>query len=60
MAAGDQVAVTITLGATVRATGERLPEDELHLWTFGPDGLVTEMRHYADTAAHAAAALDHH
>ena len=60
MAAGDQVAVTIRIGATVKATGEALPEDEMHLWTFGPDGLATEMRHYVDTAKHAAAALVHH
>jgi ketosteroid isomerase-like protein len=60
MAGGDQVAVTIRIGATVRATGEALPSDEMHLWTFGPDGLATEMRHYVDTAKHAAAALVHH
>jgi len=60
MAAGDQVAVTIRIGARVKATGEALPEDEMHLWTLGPDGLVTEMRHYVDTAKHAAAALVHH
>jgi ketosteroid isomerase-like protein len=60
MVAGNQVAVTIRIGATVKATGEALPEDEMHLWTFGPDGLATEMRHYVDTAKHAAAALVHH
>jgi ketosteroid isomerase-like protein len=60
MAAGDQVAVTIALGATVKATGEALPADEMHLWTFGPDGRASEMRHYVDTAKHAAAALVHH
>ncbi len=60
MAGGDQVAVTIRIGATVKATGEALPEDEMHLWTFGPDGLATEMRHYVDTAKHAEAALVHH
>jgi ketosteroid isomerase-like protein len=60
MAAGDQVAVTIRIGATVKATGQALPSDEMHLWTFGPDGLATEMRHYVDTAKHAEAALVHH
>jgi ketosteroid isomerase-like protein len=52
----DQVAVVIHIEAVVKATGEALPTDELHLWTFGPDGLVTEMRHYVDTAGHHAAA----
>ena len=56
LAGGDQVAATIHIEATVKATGEPLPTDELHLWTFGEDGLVTEMRHYVDTAAHHAAA----
>jgi ketosteroid isomerase-like protein len=56
LAGGDQVAAVIHIEATVKATGEALPTDELHLWTFGPDGLVTEMRHYVDTAAHHAAA----
>jgi ketosteroid isomerase-like protein len=60
LAGGDQVAVTLKIGVTVKATGESLPEDELHLWTFGADGRVTELRHYVDTAAHAAAALVHH
>src|SRR3954452_22839807 len=60
LAGGDQVAATIRIGATVRATGVPLPEDELHLWTFGPDGRVSEMRHYVDTAKHAEAALVHH
>jgi ketosteroid isomerase-like protein len=31
-------------------------DEELHLWTFGDDGLVTRMRHYVDTAKHIAAA----
>lgn len=57
MEGGDQVAVTIHIEATVKATGEALPTDEMHLWTFAPDGRVTEMRHYVDTAAHRAAAL---
>ena len=56
LAGGDQVAAVIHIEAVVKATGEPLPTDELHLWTFGPHGLVTEMRHYVDTAAHHAAA----
>src|SRR3954471_3520150 len=43
MAAGEQVAATIHIEATVKATGVDLPVDEVHLWTFGPDGLVSEL-----------------
>ena len=57
---GDDIAVTIRILATVKAIGEALPEDEMRLWTFGPDGLATEMRRYVDTAKHAAVALVHH
>jgi ketosteroid isomerase-like protein len=35
---------------------ESVRDEELHLWTFGPDGKVTRMRHYVDTAKHMAAA----
>lgn len=31
-------------------------DEELHLWTFDPDGMVVRMRHYVDTAKHIAAA----
>jgi uncharacterized protein len=31
-------------------------DEELHLWTFGPDGKVVGLRHYVDTAKHIAAA----
>lgn len=36
-------------------SGGRLRDEELHLWTIGPDGLVTALRHYIDTAKHLAA-----
>ena len=52
--------MTIRILATVKASGEALPEDEMHPWTFNRDGLATEMRHYVNTAEHAAAALVHH
>ena len=45
--------------AEVRASfalpgGGRLADEELHLWTFGEDGLVVRFRHYCDTAKHIA------
>jgi ketosteroid isomerase-like protein len=49
---GNQVAATIRIDFTVKATGERRQDEEIHLWTFGPDGKVTGMRHYIDTAKH--------
>jgi ketosteroid isomerase-like protein len=54
--AGDrQVAAEVFLDATVRSTGQRFQDEELHLWTFGDDGRVTRFRHYVDTAKHLAA-----
>src|SRR3569833_2345685 len=44
------VAAVIGIDATVRATGRSMSDDELHLWTFGPDGRVTAFRHYVDAA----------
>jgi ketosteroid isomerase-like protein len=41
--------------AEVRIVTERYTDEELHLWTFGEDGLVTRFRHYVDTAKHVAA-----
>jgi ketosteroid isomerase-like protein len=49
---GNQVAATIRIDFTVTATGSRHQDEEVHLWTFGPDGKVTGMRHYIDTAKH--------
>ena len=45
--------------AEVRATfaipgGGRFTDEEIHLWTFDADGLVTRFRHYCDTAKHIA------
>jgi ketosteroid isomerase-like protein len=55
--AGDgQVAVPILLDVTVKATGRRLRDEELHLWSFDDAGRVSWMRHYVDTAKHIAAA----
>jgi ketosteroid isomerase-like protein len=51
-----QVAAEVVIEFTDSETGARLRDEELHLWTFGDDGKVTRVRHYTDTAKHAAAA----
>jgi ketosteroid isomerase-like protein len=55
LAGGEKVAVEILMDATP-AGGSRFRDEELHVWTFGADGKVTQMRHYVDTAKHIAAA----
>jgi ketosteroid isomerase-like protein len=54
---GRMVAVPVRLAATVRSTGRRIDDLEMHLWTFGPEGLVTAFRHLCDTRQFAAAGL---
>jgi uncharacterized protein len=49
---GDTVVVLLDEDATVRATGERFRDRTAHVWTFDPDGRVTEFRHVADTVKH--------
>ncbi len=51
LAGGDQVAAIVHLDATVQATGVRVADLEVHLWTFGPDGTVTEFSHVLDRHA---------
>jgi ketosteroid isomerase-like protein len=48
----DVVAAVITIDATVKATGERFRDDEIHLWSFAADGRVAAFRHFVDTAKH--------
>ena len=55
---GDKVVVECVIEATVAATGKAFRDEELHLWTFDDAGRVTAMRHYVDTAKHAAAHTD--
>jgi ketosteroid isomerase-like protein len=56
---GDgRVAALISVDVTVRATGTRFQDEEVHVWTFGSDGLVTDFRHHIDTAKHMAAARE--
>jgi uncharacterized protein len=52
---GDQISAVINFDITVKATGKRLQDLEIHLWTFGADGKVTQFRHVFDTAKHAEA-----
>jgi uncharacterized protein len=55
LAGGDQVAVVFAIDLTVKSTGVRFQDEDVHLWTFGPDGKVTGYRHVSDTAKHIAA-----
>jgi uncharacterized protein len=55
---GDQVAVTIRSSLVNKNTGRTLTDFEVHVWTFGPDGLVTRFAHVVDRHAHAAAWRD--
>lgn len=49
---GRQVAAEVTIDATIPASGRRLVDEELHLWTFDDAGKVARFRHYVDTAKH--------
>lgn len=50
---GSTVVALVDVEATVRKTGLRVQEiDEVHIWHFGDDGLVTRFRHRADTLKH--------
>ena len=52
---GDQVAAVIDIELAVKATGAIVRDEELHLWTFAPDGKVAAFHHVVDTAQHIAA-----
>jgi len=49
---GREVAVRFQMKFTVKATGKRLHDDEIHLWTFNDRGRVIALRHFIDTAKH--------
>lgn len=55
MEGGDQVAVTFRIEFDVKATGKRVRDEEIHLWTLDAQGRVLALRHYVDTAKHIAA-----
>lgn len=44
------VAAVIEYDLTVRSTGKRVHDEEIHLMEFGPDGKITAFRHFLDTA----------
>lgn len=50
----DRVVVEVEIEFTVKATGKRLRDQELHMWALEA-GKVTALRHYVDTAKHIAA-----
>lgn len=54
LAGNDVVAARVIIDVAY-PSGVRIRDDEMHLWRFDADGLVTGMRHYADTAKHLAA-----
>ena|SRR5438105_553904 len=55
MLAGErQVVAEVTIEYTT-ATGYRLRDEELHLWTLDERTHVVRLRHYVDTAKHIAA-----
>jgi uncharacterized protein len=56
MANQNQVAVEVVLDATL-PNGKRVKDEEIHLWNLNAQGKVVRMRHYLDTAKHAAAAV---
>jgi ketosteroid isomerase-like protein len=56
MEGGNQIAATIKIDFTVKETGERVRDEEIHLWTFDDAGKISGMRHYTDTAKHIKAA----
>jgi len=45
----NMVAVPVHLELVYKASGKRIRDLEMHLWTFGSDGLVTGFRHFVDT-----------
>ncbi len=56
MAGENQVAVEFTMEVEIPSTGGYFLDEEMHLWTFDPDGKVIRLRHYLDTAKHIKAA----
>ena len=49
LTSADQVAVVIAIDLLVKATGRRVRDVEMHLWTFATDGKVARFRHILDT-----------
>jgi len=53
---GNMVAVPVHFEFVIKANGKTIRDLEMHLWTFGADGLVTRFRHFVDTQRWAQAA----
>jgi ketosteroid isomerase-like protein len=53
---GAQIAAEVVIEFSYRPTGQRVRDEEIHLWTFDGDGQVARFRHYIDTAKHLRAA----
>ena len=49
VAADDEVMAHIRIAYTVKRTGERVEQEQLHWWTVR-DGKVARLRHFEDTA----------
>jgi ketosteroid isomerase-like protein len=49
IAAGDDVIAHIRIAYTVKHTGKRVDEEQLHWWTVR-DGKIARLRHFEDTA----------
>lgn len=47
---GSHVVVRLHLDYTVRSTGKRVDEEQVHWWTFDATGKVESMMHFEDTA----------
>ena len=45
----DRLAVPVRLELVHRASGKRIRDLEMHLWTFAPDGQIAGFRHFVDT-----------
>ncbi|MGZ5321991.1 MAG: hypothetical protein ACXWFN_11140 [Solirubrobacterales bacterium] len=43
------MAAVIGVTLTVKTTGTRIEDTEIHLWTFGAHGKIIALRHFVDT-----------
>ncbi|WP_194777894.1 nuclear transport factor 2 family protein [Pararhodonellum marinum] len=46
----EAIAAVLRFDLTVKSTGKRIQDEEVHLWEFGNDGKVKAFRHFLDTA----------
>ena len=51
----DHVLARVRFDVTMRTTGKRIQDEEIHLFRFDASGKVVEFRHYFDTLKHAEA-----